>query len=157
MEEKVPYNDGSVATVYEHLRASVDFLYNFRGIHNLIQIWGGDWNDCMNLAGQNHRGVSVWLSIAWYRACRQFIELARFSGRETNEESKISCIIMKRNSEQVINSSKTKKNSFTSLQLKLLEQINSKTICLSHKPNQQFKEDKEFYDLSDVSDFDLDE
>ena len=77
--------------------------------------------------------------------------------QETNEESKISCIIMKRNSEQVINSSKTKKNSFTSLQLKLLEQINSKTICLSHKPNQQFKEDKEFYDLSDVSDFDLDE
>ena len=77
--------------------------------------------------------------------------------QETNEESKISCIIMKRNSEQEINSSKTKKNSFTSLQLKLLEQINSKTICLSHKPNQQFKEDKEFYDLSDVSDFDLDE
>ena len=77
--------------------------------------------------------------------------------QETNEESKISCIIMKRNSEQVINSSKTKKNSFTSLQLKLLEQINFKTICLSHKPNQQFKEDKEFYDLSDVSDFDLDE
>ena len=77
--------------------------------------------------------------------------------QETNEESKISCIIMKRNNEQVINSSKTKKNSFTSLQLKLLEQINSKTICLSHKPNQQFKEDKEFYDLSDVSDFDLDE
>lgn len=84
LEEKVPYNDGSVATVYEHLRASVDFLYNFRGIHNLIQIWGGDWNDCMNLAGQNHRGVSVWLSIAWYRACRQFIELARFSGRESD-------------------------------------------------------------------------
>lgn len=77
--------------------------------------------------------------------------------QETNEESKISCIIMKRNNEQVINSSKTKKNSFTSLQLKLLEQINFKTICLSHKPNQQFKEDKEFYDLSDVSDFDLDE
>lgn len=76
--------------------------------------------------------------------------------QETNEESKISCIIMKRNNEQVINSSKTKKNSFTSLQLKLLEQINFKTICLSHKPNQQFKEDKEFYDLSDVSDFDLD-
>ena len=77
--------------------------------------------------------------------------------QETNEESKISCIIMKRNNEQGINRSQTKKNSFTSLQLKLLEQINFKTICLSHKPNQQFKEDKEFYDLSDVSDFDLDE
>ena len=77
--------------------------------------------------------------------------------KETNEESKISCVIMKRNNEPIINRSKTKQNSFTSLQLKLLEQISSETICLSHKPNQQFKEDKEFYDLSDVSDFDLDE
>ena len=81
LKEEVPYNDGSVATVYEHLCASVDFLYNFRGLHGLIQIWGGDWNDCMNLAGLNHKGVSVWLSIAWYRACKQLVQLAKALGK----------------------------------------------------------------------------
>ena len=77
--------------------------------------------------------------------------------KETCEESKISCVIMRRSNEQVFNRSKTKKNSCTTLKLKLLEQVTSEATCLSHKPNQQFKEDKEFYDLSDVSDFDLDE
>ncbi|MCX7708362.1 MAG: hypothetical protein N2484_00770 [Clostridia bacterium] len=77
LEEIVEFNDGSSASVYEHLKRSVDFLWNFRGLHGLIRIWGGDWNDCMNKAGLNGKGVSVWLSIAWYRACKQFAEIAR--------------------------------------------------------------------------------
>lgn len=82
LNEEVPYNDGSVSTVYEHLRRSVDFLYHFRGLHDLIRIWGGDWNDCMNLAGMKEKGVSVWLTIAWYRANKQFGELAMLLGDE---------------------------------------------------------------------------
>lgn len=81
LEEEVVFNDGSVATVYEHLRRSVEFLYNFKGHHGLIRIWGGDWNDCMNEAGLGGKGVSIWLSIAWYRANRQFVELAKMCGR----------------------------------------------------------------------------
>lgn len=77
LDEEVEFNDGSIASVYEHLRRSLDFLYNFRGLHNLIQIWGGDWNDCMDRVGRAHKGVSVWLSIAWYRANSQFGELAK--------------------------------------------------------------------------------
>lgn len=86
LNETVPFNDGSEASVYEHLRRSVDFLYHFRGLHGLIQIWGGDWNDCMNLAGLKHKGVSVWLSIAWYRANRQFGELAEWLGKKEDAE-----------------------------------------------------------------------
>lgn len=77
----VAYNDGSTGTVYEHLFRSVDFLYHFRGLHGLIRIWGGDWNDCMNTAGLNGKGVSVWLSIAWYRANATFTELAELYGK----------------------------------------------------------------------------
>jgi cellobiose phosphorylase len=76
LNEEVAFNDGTVATVYEHMRRSVDFLYNFKGDHGLIKIWGGDWNDCMNQAGVKGKGVSIWLSIAWYRANRMLIELA---------------------------------------------------------------------------------
>ena len=81
----VPYNDGTVGTIYEHLYRSVDFLYHFRGINNLIKIWGGDWNDCMDRAGIEGRGVSVWLSIAWYRANRFFAEIAKIYGNAEDE------------------------------------------------------------------------
>ena len=76
LDIQVPYNDGSVGSVYEHLYRSVDFLYNFRGHHGLVRIWGGDWNDCMNTAGLGGKGVSVWLSIAWCRASDTFAEIA---------------------------------------------------------------------------------
>ena len=76
----VPYNDGTEGTIYEHLKKSVDFLYHFRGHYNLIRIWGGDWNDCMNTAGLQGKGVSVWLSIAWYRANKEFAEIAKIYG-----------------------------------------------------------------------------
>ena len=85
LNENVPFNDGSEATVYEHLRRAVDFLYNFKGHHGLIRIWGGDWNDCMNNVGIKGQGVSVWLSIAWVRACRQLRELAAALGRDQAE------------------------------------------------------------------------
>nr|WP_300830184.1 hypothetical protein [uncultured Acetatifactor sp.] len=82
MDETVPFNDGSESSVYEHVRRSVDFLYHFRGRNGLIRIWGGDWNDCMNEAGMKGEGVSVWLSIAWYRANEMFREIAQICGRQ---------------------------------------------------------------------------
>ncbi len=80
LNETVPFHGGETATVYEHLRRSVDFLYHFRGNHGLIKIWGGDWNDCMDKAGMDHKGVSIWLTMAWYRANRQFAELSALMG-----------------------------------------------------------------------------
>ena len=80
--EEVAFNNGTVATVYEHIRRSVDFLYNFQGLYGLIKIWGGDWNDCVNFAGLEGKGVSVWLSITWCYANKRFRELAVMLGKE---------------------------------------------------------------------------
>lgn len=82
LEEEVSFNDGTTATVFEHLRRAVEYLYEFQGLHGLIKIWGGDWNDGMNSAGLEGKGVSVWLSLAWYRANSQLIELAELIGRQ---------------------------------------------------------------------------
>lgn len=82
LQQEVLFNDGTSATVFEHLRRAVEYLYNFQGMHGLIKIWGGDWNDSMNFAGLKEQGVSVWLSIAWVRANKQFIELCKMSGHE---------------------------------------------------------------------------
>lgn len=80
--EEVKFNNGNTASVYEHIRRSVDFLYNFKGLYGLVRIWGGDWNDCVNYAGLGGKGVSVWLSIAWCYANRRFIELAKMLGKD---------------------------------------------------------------------------
>lgn len=89
LDEMVAFNDGSCASVYEHIKRSVEFLWNFKGLHELIKIWGGDWNDCLNKAGLKEKGVSVWLSIAWYRANKQFEEIARLM--EKMEDAEIAC------------------------------------------------------------------
>lgn len=82
LEEEVLFHDGTSATVFEHLRRAVDYLYHFQGLHGLIKIWGGDWNDGMNEAGLAGKGVSVWLTIAWVRANRMLMELAPLAHRE---------------------------------------------------------------------------
>lgn len=86
--EEVPFNNGTVATVYEHIRRSVDFLFNFQGLYGLVKIWGGDWNDCVNYAGLEGKGVSVWLSIAWCYANKRFGELAKILGKD--DDAKLS-------------------------------------------------------------------
>ena len=83
LSEQVPFNDGSSASVWEHVKRSVEFLHGFTGHHGLIRIWGGDWNDCMNNVGIKGKGVSVWLSIAFVRAARMACELAKTVGDET--------------------------------------------------------------------------
>lgn len=86
LEEIVPFNDKTEATVYEHLRRSVDFLYNFKGLYGLVRIWGGDWNDNLNAAGLEGKGVSIWLTMAWYRANKQLCELAELLGKGEDAE-----------------------------------------------------------------------
>ncbi|MBR6743852.1 MAG: hypothetical protein IKM00_01355, partial [Clostridia bacterium] len=81
--ETVKFNDTEEEfSVYEHIRRSVDFLYNFQGLYGLVRIWGGDWNDCINYAGLKGKGVSVWLSIAWCYANKRFRELAEMLGKD---------------------------------------------------------------------------
>ena len=87
LNEVVPFNSGAMGTVYEHARRSVEFLSGFTGPDGLVRIWGGDWNDCMNRAGLGGRGESVWLSIAWIRACKMLIRIARLSGHDADADA----------------------------------------------------------------------
>lgn len=87
LNEVVPFNNGASATVYEHARRSVEFLSGFTGPDGLVRIWGGDWNDCMNRVGLGGKGESVWLSIAWIRACKMLMRMARLSGHEADADA----------------------------------------------------------------------
>jgi len=80
LEQTIPFNDGSQASLYEHVKRAVGYSWSDRGLHGLLKIRSGDWNDCLNGLGPKGRGVSVWLSMAWLAANRQFAELAQRSG-----------------------------------------------------------------------------
>ena len=86
--ETVKFNDTKEEySVYEHIKRSVDFLYKSPRLAALVRLWGGDWNDCVNYAGLEGKGVSVWLSIAWVRANRNFAEIARWLGCEEDAKT----------------------------------------------------------------------
>jgi N,N'-diacetylchitobiose phosphorylase len=47
LEEIVPFVDSGEATIYEHLKAAVDFSWNTRGDHGLCLLGQADWNDSL--------------------------------------------------------------------------------------------------------------
>jgi len=67
------------ASLYEHcVQAILKGLA--RGEHGLPLIGSGDWNDGMNMVGEQGRGESIWLGFFLYDVLMRFTELARLRG-----------------------------------------------------------------------------
>ncbi|HFC11752.1 MAG TPA: hypothetical protein ENJ56_02830, partial [Anaerolineae bacterium] len=82
LQRSVKFNDGSAASIYQHAKRALDYLWADRGLHGLCRIRSGDWNDALNQVGVDGRGVSIWLSMAWLVANEQFCHLAKLVGDE---------------------------------------------------------------------------
>ncbi|MFH1857588.1 MAG: hypothetical protein ABH845_01605 [Candidatus Omnitrophota bacterium] len=78
LNKKYRFHDGGEATVYEHIKRAVRYLYQQRGSHGLPFIRKADWNDAYDHVGIGGKGESVWLAMALARACRQLEDLAHF-------------------------------------------------------------------------------
>lgn len=50
LKEKVAFNSGKEATIFDHLNASFMHVVNNLGPHDLPLIGHADWNDCLNLS-----------------------------------------------------------------------------------------------------------
>jgi cyclic beta-1,2-glucan synthetase len=73
------------ATLYEHcVRAILKGLTH--GVHGLPLIGSGDWNDGMNMVGEQGQGESVWLGFFLYDVLMRFAEVARMRGDLTFAE-----------------------------------------------------------------------
>ncbi|MFW5996017.1 MAG: GH36-type glycosyl hydrolase domain-containing protein [Halanaerobiaceae bacterium] len=72
--QEVPFADQGKASVYEHLKRALDFSRDNRGPHGLLLGLAADWNDCINLSG---KGESVWSTFLYYRALKEFLQIAR--------------------------------------------------------------------------------
>ena len=77
-EQVIPFADGGEATVYEHLKRSLDFSAEQTGKTGICLGLRADWNDCLNLGG----GESAMVSFLHHWALLNFIEAARFLRRD---------------------------------------------------------------------------
>ncbi len=81
-DEVIPFADGGEATVWEHMKRSLDFSYSQTGAHGVTKGLRADWNDCLNLGG----GESAMVAFLLVWATGHFIDAARFLGRQEEAE-----------------------------------------------------------------------
>jgi cellobiose phosphorylase len=75
----LPHASEETASLYDHCVRAV--LNSFRlGEHGLPLIGSGDWNDGMNMVGEQGKGESVWLGFFLYKVLVEFSEIARLHG-----------------------------------------------------------------------------
>lgn len=86
LEERVAFLDGGEDTVYGHVMRGVEYLLNDLGVHGLVLLRGGDWNDSLNGAGNLGRGEGIWLSLATVKAAKEFAQIARYVSRGEDAE-----------------------------------------------------------------------
>ena len=79
-DEVIPYADGGNATVYEHMKAALDFSAEYVGRTGICKGLRADWNDCLNLGG----GESSMVSFLHFWALEEFLDLAKFRKNDTD-------------------------------------------------------------------------
>ena len=81
-EEEIPFADGGSATVWDHMKAALDFSYAQVGSHGVTKGLRADWNDCLNLGG----GESAMVAFLLVWATNHFLDAARATGRREDAE-----------------------------------------------------------------------
>lgn len=78
IDQVITYADKGEGTVYEHMTRILDFSTEQVGATGVCKGLRADWNDCLNLGG----GESAMVSFLHFWALENFIELAKYLGRE---------------------------------------------------------------------------
>ncbi|SKC33574.1 N,N'-diacetylchitobiose phosphorylase [Photobacterium piscicola] len=82
LDEVIPYADGGNATVYDHMKAALNFSAEYVGQTGICKGLRADWNDCLNLGG----GESAMVSFLHFWALQEFIQLAKYQGKTADIE-----------------------------------------------------------------------
>ena len=75
---EINYADKGRDTVYHHMKRILDFSAKEVGKTGICKGLRADWNDCLNLGG----GESAMVSFLHYWAINNFVELAKYLGRQ---------------------------------------------------------------------------
>lgn len=91
LNEKLGYlGDDNADTVTEHIKKTMDRLWEWRGMHGFCLIKDADWNDSIEGISKSGPAVSIWLTMAYYYALKQFADVFAHSGNDdiSNEYEK---------------------------------------------------------------------
>jgi cellobiose phosphorylase len=86
LNENVKFVEGSSASLYEHLKRSVDFTLNHMGKHDMPLLGTADWNDPQSLPGPNNAAESVWTAMFFHKALLELKELCKEYKREKDAQ-----------------------------------------------------------------------
>jgi cellobiose phosphorylase len=75
----LPNRSEEMGTLYEHCVRAILYGLKF-GEHSLPLMGTGDWNDGMNLVGEQGKGESVWLGFFLYDVLKKFSDVAHLHG-----------------------------------------------------------------------------
>jgi cellobiose phosphorylase len=82
LSESLPFVDKGNASVYEHLKKSIEFTLANLGPNGLPLMLHSDWNDQMFKVCREGKGESFWTSMQLGVALPKLIALAKLSGHE---------------------------------------------------------------------------
>lgn len=80
LQASVPYYDGGEGTVYEHLRAAIDFTASQLGSRGFPLMLRSDWNDQLFRVCREGKGESIWTSMQLGTVLLRMIDLAAAAG-----------------------------------------------------------------------------
>ena len=81
-DEIIPYADQGEASVWDHMKAILDFSFSQTGSHGVTRGLRADWNDCLNLGG----GESAMVAFLLVWAAGHFVDAAKATGRTADAE-----------------------------------------------------------------------
>ena len=82
LDEKVDFYDGGSASVWEHIKKSIDFCMKNRGEHGFPLMLASDWNDMLYKVCTKGKGESIWTAMQLCTVLLQIVELAALKGED---------------------------------------------------------------------------
>lgn len=82
LDEVVEFYDGGSATVWEHIKKSIDFCMANLGEHGFPLMLSSDWNDMLYKVCREGKGESIWTGMQFGTVLRQIAELAELKGED---------------------------------------------------------------------------
>ena len=80
LDETVDFYDGGSATVWEHIKKSIDFCMANLGENGFPLMLSSDWNDMLYKVCREGKGESIWTGMQLGTVLRQIAELAELKG-----------------------------------------------------------------------------
>ncbi len=82
LDENVDFYDGGSASVWEHIKKSIDFCMANRGENGFPLMLASDWNDMLYKVCREGKGESIWTSMQFGTVLGMIAELAELKGED---------------------------------------------------------------------------